>query len=116
MDIQKVTAEYRLSRWMQMIQEHQSSGQSIKDFCQKKGISKNAYYYWQRKLRKAACVELSKLQEGPVNCIPEGWMQLTQGQETKSMLNIEVGGCRVTVDAETDTELLKKVCLILRAL
>ena len=116
MDIPKVTAEYRLSRWMQVIQEQQCSGQSIKDFCQEKGISKQAYFYWQRKLRKAACMELSKLKEEPVTCVPEGWMQLTQGQEIKSTLDIEVGGCRVTVDAETDPELLKKVCLILRAL
>lgn len=116
MEIQKVTAEYRLSRWMQVIQEHQCSGQSIKDFCQEKGINKQAYFYWQRKLRKAACMELSKLKEEPVNCVPKGWMQLAQSQEIKSTLDIEVGGCRVTVDAETDPDLLKKVCLILRAL
>ena len=115
MDIQKVTAEYRLSKWMQVIQERQCSRQSIKDFCQEKGISSNAYFYWQRKLRKTACAELSKLEE-PVNCVPEGWIQLTQGQEIKSTLDIEVGGCRVTVNAETDPELLKNVCRILRVL
>lgn len=115
MDTKKVTAEYRLSQWMHVIKEQQCSGQNIKDFCQEKGISRNAYFYWQRKLRKAACMELAKLEE-PVNCVPEGWMQLTQGQGIKSTLDIEAGGCRVTVDAGTDPELLKKVCRILRAL
>ena len=115
MDIQKVTADYRLSQWMQVIQERQCNGQSIKDFCQEKGISKHAYFYWQRKLRKAACMEFSNLEE-PVNCVPEGWMQLAQGQEIKTTLDIEIGGCRVTVDAKTDPELLKKVCRILRVL
>jgi hypothetical protein len=43
-------------------------------------------------------------------------MQLFQGQEIKSTLEIEVGGCHVTVNTETDPELLKKVCRILRAL
>ncbi|MEN6326031.1 MAG: IS66 family insertion sequence element accessory protein TnpB [Syntrophomonas sp.] len=114
MNIQKVTEDYRLSKWMQVIQEKQCSGQSIKDFCLGKGISSNAYFYWQRKLRKAACAELSL--EAPVNSAPEGWMQLAQGQETKSTLDIEVGGCRLTVDADTDPELLKKVCRILKAL
>lgn len=116
MNIQKVTADYRLSRWMQVFQDQQSSGQTIKDFCRERGISKNAYFYWQRKLRKAACMELLKLKGEPVNPVPEGWLQLAQGQETKSRLDIEIGGCRVTVDAETDPELLKKVCRILRAL
>lgn len=116
MDIQKVTAEYRLSKWMQVMQEQQCSGQSIKDFCQGNGISRHAYFYWQRKLRNTACMELSKLKEETVNCVPEGWMHLTRDQEIKSTLDIEAGGCRVTVDAGTDPELLKKVCRILRAL
>jgi putative transposase len=116
MDIQKVTSEYRLSKWTQVLQEQKNSGQNIKDFCQENGISRNAYFYWQRKLRNAACMELSKLKEETVNCVPKGWMHLTQSQEIKSTLDIEAGGCRVTVDAGTDPELLKKVCRILRAL
>ena len=115
MDIQKVTAEYRLSRWMQVIREQKQSGQNIKDFCQEKGISRDAYFYWLRKVRKATCTELSMLEE-PVNNVPQGWMQLSQSQEMRTTLDIEVGGCRVTVDAETDPELLKKVCRILRVL
>ncbi|MBU7008872.1 IS66 family insertion sequence element accessory protein TnpA [Phosphitispora fastidiosa] len=117
MNIQKVTKEYRLSKWMQVIQERQNSGQSIKVFCQEKGISRHAYFYWQRKLRKDACMELTKqTRETIVSCAPQGWMQLPQNQEIKSTLDIEVGGCRVSVDAETDTELLKKICRILRIL
>ncbi|AHF10893.1 transposase [Dehalobacter restrictus DSM 9455] len=117
MDIQKVTAAYRRSQWMQVIQERQCSGKSINDFCQEKGISRHAYFYWQRQLRKAACMELSeRKEETVVSCVPEGWMQLSQGQEVKSTLDIEVGGCHVTVDAHTDPELLKKVCRILRML
>lgn len=115
MGMQKVAEKYQLSKWMQVIRERQESGLSIKDFCQEKGISRHAYFYWQRKLRKAACMELSK-QEEAANCVPEGWLQLTQVQETKSTLYIEVGGCRISVDAGTDPELLKMVCRILRVL
>ncbi len=115
MDTRKVAAEYRLSQWMRVIKEQQCSGQNIKDFCLEKGISKNAYFYWQRKLRKAACAELVKLKE-PEHCIPEGWMQLAPTQQMKTTLDIEVSGCRITVDDGTDPELLKKVCRILRLL
>lgn len=116
MDIQKVTSDYRLSRWMQVMQEQQCSGQSVKDFCQEREISRHAYFYWQRKLRTAACIELSKLKEESVNGVPEGWMQLTQGEGINSTLQIEVGGCHLTVNTETDPELLKKVCRILKVL
>ncbi|MDD2504171.1 MAG: IS66 family insertion sequence element accessory protein TnpB [Clostridia bacterium] len=115
MDTRKVAAEYRLSQWVHVIQEQKCSGQKIKDFCQEKGISQNAYFYWQRKLRKAACVELTKLEES-LNCVPGGWMQLTPMGQMKSTIDIEVGGCRVTVNTGTDPELLKKVCGILRTL
>ncbi|NLN86687.1 MAG: transposase [Syntrophomonadaceae bacterium] len=115
MDTRKVAAEYRLSHWMHLIQEQQSSGLNIKEFCREKGMSRHVYFYWRRKLRKAACEELSK-SGGPSNIVPSGWMQLDLGQQTKTTLDIEVGGCRVTVNEETDPELLKKVCRILRVL
>jgi len=115
MDTKKVTSEYRLSQWMLVIQERQGSGQSIKDFCQANGISRNAYFYWQRKLRKAACAEIAKPEETN-NLVPNGWTQLTTTQQMKSMLDIEVGGCHVSVNAETDPELLKTVCRVLRSL
>lgn len=117
MNMQEVTKEYRLSKWIQVIQERQNSGQSIKDFCQENGISRHAYFYWQRKLRKDACMEFSKqAMETAVSCAPRGWMQLPQNQEIKTTLDIEVGGCRISVDTETDPELLKKICRILRVL
>lgn len=117
MDTQKVAAEYRLSQWAQVIQARLDSGQSVKDFCQTAGISRNAYFYWQKKLREAACTELSKTEE-PRNIVPSGWMQLTpkQAQHTKESLDIEINGCHVTVNAQTEPELLKKVCRTLRSL
>lgn len=117
MDTQKVAVEYRLSQWAQVIQAQQQSGQNVKDFCQTAGINKNAYFYWQRKLRKVACTELAKTEE-PRNIVPSGWMQLTpkQANHAKDVLDIEINGCHITVNAETDPELLKKVCRTLRSL
>jgi hypothetical protein len=45
-------------------------------------------------------------------------MQLTpkQAQHAKETLDIAINGCHVTVNAETDPELLKKVCRVLRLL
>jgi putative transposase len=115
MDTRKIAAEYRLSQWMNVIREQQNSGQSIKEFCQDRGISRNSYFYWRRKLREAACMELSKIESGNVD-IPKGWVKLSQSQEVQSALDIEVSGCRITVNENTDLELLKRVCRILRVL
>ncbi|MDD3168909.1 MAG: IS66 family insertion sequence element accessory protein TnpB [Eubacteriales bacterium] len=117
MNTQKATKEYRLTQWVQVMQERRNCGQSVKEFCQRSGISRNAYFYWQKKLREAACTELAKTEE-PRSIVPDGWMQLTSGQVQQALesLEIEVSGCRITVTAGTDHELLKKVCLTLRTL
>ncbi len=117
MDTQTVATEYRLSQWAQVIQTRLDSGQTIKEFCQTSGISKNAYFYWQKKLREMACTEFTKIEDSK-NIVPNGWMQLKpkETQQEQEMLKIEINGCHVTVNTDTDTELLKKVCRTLRSL
>jgi len=118
MDVQKATAEYRLSQWAQVIKARQESGQTTKDFCQAAGISRYKFFYWQRKLREMACTELAKTEESEKNTIPRGWTQLVakSEQHTKTTLVIEINGCHITVNEETDPELVKKVCRVLKSL
>lgn len=115
MDTKIATAKYRSAQWMEIIRDRQNSGLNVKDYCQIKGLSRHAYYYWQRKLRESACAELAK-QEDPVALIPTGWAQLTTETTVSSSLEIEVVGCRININYDTDPELLKKVCRILRSL
>ncbi len=117
MDTKIITKEYRLSQWAQTIQMQRDSGQNIKDFCQSTGISKNAYFYWQRKLREAACSELAKSNNSK-SLVPSGWAQFTASETSnaENALTIEVGGCHISVNAGTDPKLLAKVCHVLRSL
>ncbi len=117
MDSQKVATEYRLSKWAQVIKARLDSGQNVKDFCTTAGISKNSYFYWQKKLRESACTELVKTDKSD-KTVPRGWMQVKPKQAlcAEKALDIEINGCHITVNAETDPELLKKVCHTLRSL
>lgn len=117
MDLQKMTEEYRMSEWVRIIKERIASGDNINKFCEERGISRHAYFYWQRKLRKAACTELARQDtdtESP--SVPVGWMRLSPAAETKPSLRIEVSGCHIDVNNQTDLELLKTICRTLRAL
>ncbi len=118
MDTREVASEYRLTQWAQIIQTRVQSGQSIKDFCESAGISRNSYFYWQRKLREGVCVGLAeKGSESKNSIIPSGWAQLSLvADSTEASVTIEVSGCRITTTAETDLELLVKVCRALRSL
>ena len=114
MNTRKVAAEYRLTKWAGVIQERKNSGRSVKDFCLDTGISMHSYFYYQKKLRMAAC-------EGLVNetaeLVPAGWIQLTaEKQNRTATIEVEIGGCHINVSKETDLELLKQLCLVLRSL
>lgn len=115
MDTQKIASEYRLSHWAKVIQARQDSGKGVGEFCLAEGISRNAYFYWQRKLREVACMELA-IKEKPSDVTPTGWMQLASAQRENASLEIEINGCHIAVNEETDCDLLKKVCRMLRSL
>ena len=117
METQKVTGEYGLAQWTQLLRTRQASVQSIKDFCETAGISRNTYFYWQRKVREAACTALVRREA--VNESEEcAWTRIEKGQEASGGegVVIEIGECRVKVTGETEPEVLAKVCRVLKAL
>jgi len=114
MNTRKIANEYRLQSWGQALHERAADQESIKVFCERKGISKNTYYYWQRKLRKAAIERLSevepasrftevKLSEKAVEVTPCGIFEASQ-------LCIENGGVKITTDSSYRMEKLAALC------
>jgi len=60
MNTRQIAAEYRLSHWTGIVKDRQESGLSIKAYCERAGFHENIYFYWQRKLRAAACEQLAE--------------------------------------------------------
>ncbi len=115
MNTKDVTAEYRLAHWTQVIQERVEKGLSIREYCENVGIHENTYFYWQRKLREAACSGVqvaAALVPGEKSLAPNGWASLCVSYKPSQPqgLTVEVGGCRITVLPDTDLGLLTKVC------
>lgn len=119
----QVTREYRLGYWAQVMQTRANSGQSVQDFCAMEGISKNTYFYWQRKLREAAYMKIAEQNaSAETTQVPNGWARLTQSataepsQTTDVKLTIDVNGYRISVANGADIEILANVCRTLKAL
>jgi len=89
---------------------------SVRAYCVEAGIHENTYFYWQRKLREAACAGIESAAKKSL--VPNGWAALSLKEEPMQTqcLTVEAGGCRITVRADTDPELLAKVCRALKAL
>jgi len=107
-----------LAQWAQIIKQRTDSGLCVKEFCENNQISKDAYYYWQNQLRQKATDEISKA-EHPNAIAPRGWMQLTptapEQRTTSATLDIEINGCLVKADGNTDPDFLIKICRLLRS-
>ena len=103
----EVTEEYRLTQWAQIMQERTQSGLSIKAFCKQIGICGNTYFYWQRKLREAACKQLTKLESAPKSLTQSSFAEVVicahpdpqTPMEVISQLHIEISGVQITVDS-----------------
>jgi putative transposase len=127
MKTREITKAYRLSQWSQALQERAATGESIQAFCQSREISRNTYFYWQRKLREAACGKLPNLEEAEEKAlVPSGWAVCglketaatleEQAEAASHTVTVEIGKCRVEVTAGTDPGLLTKVCRLLASL
>jgi len=112
MNTREIAAEYRLSHWAQKMRERQESGLNIREYCQIEGYHENVYYYWQRKLREAACQELVvKTEKANVKAnkrlVPAGWEKCEPSEVAiiENNIIIEIGSCRVSANNNTDSEL-----------
>jgi hypothetical protein len=117
MDTRKVAAEYRLAQWSQALRERKENDETVNAFCVRKCISKNTYFYWQKKLRKVACEELI-LKEGEHLPVPNGWAVCEAKPENKNIdeVIVEVGKFKLSVNENTNPELLAKTCKVLVSL
>lgn len=114
MNTREIASEYRLTHWARIMQARQGSGLSIKAFCIESGFPENVYYYWQRKLREAACTELAAGE--PVKAlVPNGWARL-DAAPPQAAITVEINGCCVQVRADTNPELLAQVCRMLKSI
>jgi len=119
----EVAKEYRLSHWAQVMRERITSGMNIRAYCKHIGICENTYFYWQRRVRAAACETLAvTAQTEPVDSpkalIPNGWTvcETVEAKAETKPITVEINGCHVHIEADTDLELLSKVCRTLRSL
>ncbi|WP_084567915.1 IS66 family insertion sequence element accessory protein TnpA [Brevibacillus panacihumi] len=61
MDTREVTTQYRFNQWTEIVRKCRSSGQTVAVWCAENNIKPSSYYYWLRRIRKAACEALPSL-------------------------------------------------------
>jgi len=119
MNTREIAEEYRLSHWAGIMRERKDSGLSIRAYCRQVGCHENVFYYWQRKLREAACEEMAE-REVLQPATPDGWALCTTGMKlaadaangqtaSPDQITVEVNGMRITAGREYPAEQLAQL-------
>lgn len=94
--------------WKARITDYQSSGLTIKDWCQTHNLNYSQFHYWHRKFKAV---------ENPIKTSTQ-WFPLDisdQVDETGSGISIRVGGVVVEVKPHFNPDLLLQVVRTLNA-
>lgn len=107
MDTKLATRQFRISQWSGIIQDRINSGMKVDDYCEEHQISKNAYYYWLRKVREYALessdvqfADLSNRQASKSFCCTS---------ESESAVSINYNGVIIGVNESASSDLLRRV-------
>ncbi|WP_455026116.1 IS66 family insertion sequence element accessory protein TnpA [Oribacterium sinus] len=74
MNTKLATSRMRTGQWADIIKDRKESGLKVDDYCAQRGLSRNAYFYWLRKVKESALkqggfVEVRQQVEGS-SCYP----------------------------------------------
>ena len=108
MNTKLATRQIRLNEWAAIIKDCKASGQKVDIYCEQHGLSRDAYYYWLRKvkttaLQQAGCVELPLPEVKPV-----------PGTDFTTQLVIKAAGNEICINNDTPAELITRVLDVIR--
>lgn len=118
METKQMARQVRLTHWSGIFRERSESGLSVRSWCSKNGVHEKTYYYWQRKLREAACEGLAKLQNEKTISGPPVFTEvhvvdkhaaLPPVSGTQNQICIDAAGLRITAGMEYPAEKLTEL-------
>ena len=82
--------------WSNLIAEQEASGQTIRAFCQERGVGDHSFYYWPKKLQKSAPVQFALLKTvasaAPLELI------LAHGEQLRIFNGVDAATFRLVLD------------------
>ena len=108
MNTKLATTQIRMTEWAAIIKDCKSSGMKVDDYCQLHDISRDAYYYWLRKVKTAALQQAGfvELPLPEVKSVPE--------TDFTPQLVIKTAGNEISINNDTPAELIARVLDVIR--
>jgi transposase-like protein len=94
--------ETRRTDWSRLIAEQEAIGQSVSAFCQERGIKKNSFYRWRKRLQENQPVRFALLEpkEEKIGARASGLeVILTSGERLRVFNSVDAATLRLVLDA-----------------
>lgn len=108
--------ELRKQQWIKIIQERQSSGQSVVSWCEENRVNIKTYYYWLRKLRLSSieetAISLPVQEEKPIAF--KKLEVLTPLPTSKAAVIIRLPNATLEINEGASQQIVQAVLLALR--
>ena len=108
MNTKLATTQIRMTEWAAIIKDCKSSGMKVDDYCQLHDISRDAYYYWLRKVKTAA------LQQAGFVELPLPEIKSVPETDFTTQLVIKTAGNEIRINNDTPAELIARVLDVIR--
>ena len=115
MNTKLATRQILLNEWAAIIKDCKASGQKVDIYCEQHGLSRDAYYYWLRKVKEAALKQAGFVElpapvpeQEPVKTIDKGTSSF------KTQMIIKINGIEFCVNDNSPSELISRVLKIIR--
>ena len=117
MNPKEATQIVRMQEWSQIIHDRVQSGQSVSQYCTEHGLSKNAYFYW---LKKIKCHVLESVEPAFVEISDQIQSDCQEREDAHaascpaSKVVIRSHGAEIEIDESVSEEFLTKIFRVIR--
>lgn len=125
----KVLGAERRRRWsndekVRLVEETLQAGETVCGVARRHGMAQSLLFTWRRQARQGRLggeampalvpVEITSAPAPASTCAPQPLSSPPAQRARAGIIEIELGGCRVRVDRDVDTEALQRVLELLR--
>lgn len=113
-EIAFVKTKFRMEQWEKLIVDRQKSGLQVDEWCEKNQISRHAYYYWLRKIRRKACESILPAISKQSTPVSFAKFELQQHQSSSAAITIQYQSAIIEVRDGTSPQTIEAVLRVLK--
>lgn len=115
MNTKLATRQIRLNEWAAIIKDCKASGLKVDIYCEQHGLSRDAYYYWLRRVKEAALKQAGFVEFPALPSEQKVTETINKRiSDFETQMIIKMNGIEFCVNDNSPTELISRVMEIIR--